>query len=78
MVHNMLEGILKCEIDIRLELFLLNIIWNIKDKGKRHIYVITAARILFAQKWKSEVIPNMELIEKIYQIGHTNRKDEGR
>ena len=69
-VHAMLQQILLCKVPLIPELFLLSMIPDNIDKSKEHIviYIITAARIMYARNWKSSTVPNQDLIEKIREI----------
>ena len=44
------------------------------DKTKEYIviYIVTAARILYAKNWKSPTVPKQDLIEKILETAEMN------
>ena len=70
-VHAMLQQIMLCNVPLTPELFLLSMIPDNIDKSKQHIvmYIVTAARILYAKNWNSPTIPKQEdLIGKIREI----------
>ena len=57
-----------CKVLLTPELFLLSMIPDNIDKAKKCIviYIVTAARILYAKNWKSPMVPKQEdLTEKI-------------
>ena len=68
----MLQQILLCKVPLIPELFLLSMIPDNIDKSKEHIVIyiiITAARIMYANNWKSMTVPEQEdLMEKIREI----------
>ena len=67
----MLQQILLCKVPLTPELFLLSMIPDNIDKAKKSvvIYIVTAARILYAKNWKSQMVPKQEkLLEKIREV----------
>lgn len=66
-------------IPFKPELFLLNIIPDIQGENKKHlvIHVNAAVRLSFAQLWKNEEVPKLEiLIEKIYEVAEMDISSE--
>uniref|UniRef100_A0A2H6N7W3 Uncharacterized protein n=1 Tax=Micrurus carvalhoi TaxID=3147026 RepID=A0A2H6N7W3_9SAUR len=66
----------KAHIDLKSEIFLLEMIPESYSKEKAYliIHILTAARIIFVQNWKSEKIPIEEdVIRKILECAEMNR-----
>ena len=70
-IHSIVQKILKTTIELKPGTFLLGLMdKNVKDKGgSLFSYMITAARLLYAQKWKNETIPMVnEWITKVMEL----------
>uniref|UniRef100_A0A8D0KLK4 Reverse transcriptase domain-containing protein n=1 Tax=Salvator merianae TaxID=96440 RepID=A0A8D0KLK4_SALMN len=60
-IHIAMQKILKTNIPFRLELFLLGIVENnVEGVNVLLQNMITAARIVYAQKWKGEILPTVD------------------
>ena len=56
----MLQQILLCKVPLTPELFLLSMILDNIDKAMYNLYIITAARILYAKNGRSQVVLKQE------------------
>ena len=70
-VGEIIKEIIQQKINFKPEIALLNIMSEITDKKIKYclMYILVAARLLWAQKWKSEEIPTMEeILKKLLDI----------
>ena len=75
----MAKEIVQQKLSFKPEMLLLNIMAEITDKKIKYslLYIFTAARLLWAQKWKNEEIPTMnELLKKLLGIAEVDMLSE--
>ena len=66
-----IKGIIQKKLNFKPEIALLNIMPEITDKKIKYclMYILIAARLLWAQKWKNEDVPTREeLLKKLLDI----------